>query len=379
MLMLETVFKFTGKDLTKLSVLMVAATLLFGLPGLVIILFFQWITNQSYALESIDKHGISQIGASRLGGAAVFGVSLILYVFGSHSERVDSNSLQAVPMTAWLTIFVCMSIGLLDDLKSNLLSPRFRLMSTVLIFSFCLYFWPSLIPSDLGVPILDTLLASPLLGWFVTLIFCIGFINAINMADGANGLMSGILTVAFIVFYLETGLMVYAVLIVSCGLFAMFNVISGRLFLGDAGAYGLGSVLVISGLYLFSQRIFSAPFLAVLFSYPCLDILVTVVRRLVKGRSILLPDNDHLHNRVHFFFQKWFRSKTLANSMTGICIVSLSSGISLLGFTQEWWSVSSNMWIWVFFAQILIYSFVFILTGINRTLSQYVVDSRNNV
>ena len=57
--MLEKAFKFTGKDLTKLSIMMILATLLFGLPGLVVMLFLQWITNQSYALESVDKHGIS--------------------------------------------------------------------------------------------------------------------------------------------------------------------------------------------------------------------------------------------------------------------------------------------------------------------------------
>ena len=64
MLMLDKAFKFTGKDLTKLTIMIVMATLLFGLPGLMMMLFFQWITTQSYALESSDKHGISKVGAS---------------------------------------------------------------------------------------------------------------------------------------------------------------------------------------------------------------------------------------------------------------------------------------------------------------------------
>ena len=38
MLMLDRAFKFTGKDLTKLSIMIVVATLLFGLPGLVVML-----------------------------------------------------------------------------------------------------------------------------------------------------------------------------------------------------------------------------------------------------------------------------------------------------------------------------------------------------
>ena len=77
--MLNKAFKFTGKDLTKLSIMLIIATLLFGLPGLVIMLLLQWITNQSYAIEAVDKHGISKIGASRLGGAAIFGSAILLF------------------------------------------------------------------------------------------------------------------------------------------------------------------------------------------------------------------------------------------------------------------------------------------------------------
>ena len=370
--MLDKAFKFTGKDLTKLTIMIVMATVLYGLPGLMMMLFLQWITYRSYALESADKHGISQVGASRLGGAAVFGFALILYLLGSYSGVLVSGSLTSAPAVGWFAVIGCMLIGLADDLKSNLLSPRFRLLSTVVIFSVCLGLWSSLIPRGLGVPILDTLLAAPYIGWFLTIVFCIGFVNAVNMADGANGLMPGTLTLAFIVFYMETGLVVYAVLMTSCGLFTIFNVISGRLFLGDAGAYGLGSVLVISGLFLFGEGVFSASFLAVLFAYPCIDILVTVTRRRLEGRSIFLPDNDHLHNRVHFHCQNWFRSKTLANSMTGVLIVSLSSGLALLGYTQAWWSVTSNQWAWVFLAQCAMYVATFVVTGLSRPSSQYV-------
>ena len=372
--MLDKAFKFTGRDLTKLTIMIIMATLLFGLPGLMMMLLLQWITYQSYAIESTDKHGISQVGASRLGGAAVFGFALILYLLGSYSEILVSDSLPPAPAVGWFAVIGCTLIGLIDDLKSNLLSPRFRLISTVVIFSVCLGLWSSLIPRSLGVPVLDTLLAAPFIGWALTVVFCIGFVNAINMADGANGLMPGTMTLAFIAFYMETGLLAYAVLMTSCGLFTIFNVISGRLFLGDAGAYGVGSVLVISGLFLFSEGVFSAAFLAVLFAYPCIDILVTVTRRRLKGRSILLPDNDHLHNRVHFHCQNWFRSKTLANSMTGVLIVSLSSGIAILGYTQDWWPATSNQWAWVFLAQCAMYLATFVVTGLNRPSSQYVTS-----
>ena len=173
---------------------------------------------------------------------------------------------------------------------------------------------------------------------------------------------------------MEVGSFTYAIFMTTCGLFTLFNVISGRLFLGDAGAYGLGSMIALNGLFLYSAEVFSAAFLAVLFAYPCIDILVTVIRRRIKGRSIFLADNDHLHNRVYFHFQCWFRSKTLANSMTGLLIVSCSSGLALLGYTEAWWSVTSNKWAWLFLAQFSMYLLTFFLTGLNRPSSQYVTS-----
>ncbi len=370
--MLDKAFKFTGRDLTKLSIMMVMATLLFGLPGLLIMLFLQWITSQSYAIESIDKHGISKVGASRLGGAAIFGSALALYLFGAYSGVIEPSPLSTISIAFWLSIFSCACIGLMDDLKSNLLSPKIRLIIISLIFGLCLLVMPVLIPQKIGIVGLDYLLSKAIVGWLITLVFCVGFVNAVNMADGANGLIPGIILIAFTIFYMEVASFTYAIFMTTCGLFTLFNVISGRLFLGDAGAYGLGSMLVLSGLFFYSSGVFSAAFLAVLFAYPCIEILVTVARRRIEGRSIFLPDNDHLHNRIHFHCQRWFRSKTLANSFTGILILSFSSGLALLGYIEVWWSVTSNNWAWVFLGQCTVYLFAFIVTGLARPLSQYV-------
>ena len=126
MLMLDKAFKFTGRDLTKLTIMIIMATLLFGLPGLMMMLILQWITYQSYAMEPPDKHGISQVNASRLGGAAIFGFALTLYLLGSYSEVLVSDSLPSAPLVGWFAVIACMLIGLADDLKSNFLSPRCR-------------------------------------------------------------------------------------------------------------------------------------------------------------------------------------------------------------------------------------------------------------
>ena len=373
----KSLYILTAKDLVKLSVIMLLAVIFYGLTGLIIMLFFQWITLQSYAADAADKHGISQVSASRLGGLAIFISWLGLMLAGYYNGYLGGKSGgPAGPYWIdWFAVGCCAVLGLAEDLRNNMLSPRFRLFAELAIFAIAIAFWPLLIPIDFGLPGLDALMAVPVIGWFLTVVFCVGFINAVNMSDGANGLMPGIMTIAYSLFYLNTGEFVYAAMMTACGLFTLFNVISGRLFLGDTGAYGLGASLAISALYLFSQDVFSAAFLACLFAYPCIDFVVTLIRRYRAGRSIFLPDNDHLHNRIHYHFQQWLPSKTLANSMTGVLVVASSSGLALVGYVNQWWLVTSHFWGWVFLFQWVGYGVVFYLTGLNRSNSQYVVAS----
>ena len=371
--MTKPLFVLTERDLGKLSVMMLLSVILFGLSGLVIMIFLQWITRQSYAQDSIDKHGISRVSASRLGGAAIFISWLGLLLAGYRSDYFgDASGGPSGPYWIdWIAVGCCGLLGLVEDLRNNYLSPRCRLYAEFGIFGLAVWVWPVLIPVGLGIPGLDLLMGLPLIGWLLTVVFCVGFVNSVNMADGANGLMAGVMTIAFSLFYLSTGEFVYAAMMTACAVFTIFNVISGRLFLGDAGAYGLGASLAISGLYLFYENVFSAAFLACLFAYPCIDFIMTLARRYRAGRSIFLPDNDHLHNRLHYHFQRWLPSKTLANSLTGGLVVASSSGLTAVGYIYQWWPVTSHLWAWLFLFQCIGYWIVFYLTGLGRRNFQY--------
>jgi hypothetical protein len=61
--------------------------------------------------------------------------------------------------------------------------------------------------------------------------------------------------------------------------------------------------------------------------------------------------------------------------MTGLLVVAGSSGLALAGYLNQWWLVTSNLWVWVFLFQWLGYGVIFYLTGLNRSVSQYVVES----
>ena len=169
--------------------------------------------------------------------------------------------------------------------------------------------------------------------------------------------------VTFYIFSAEVGGIEFASMLIGCGVFLIYNVISGRLFLGDAGSYGLGASLLLSALFVYSEDLVSLSFLAVLFFYPCFDLLVSIARRKIAGVPVMQPDNDHLHNRVHNFFKTLFKSKTTANSATGVSLALGSSGFALAGYLGGFILITSDSWLWVFAFQSALYLVVFFSLG----------------
>ena len=123
---MNNLFVLTEKDLVKLSVMMLLAAIFFGLSGLVMMIILQWITRQSYAKDSVDKHGISTVSASRLGGAAVVACTVGLVALGAYNGFVNTKGAPLVlQLPVWLAIIGCMSLGLVEDLRNNYLSPSY--------------------------------------------------------------------------------------------------------------------------------------------------------------------------------------------------------------------------------------------------------------
>ena len=358
-------FTLSGRELSKLAVMSLLATAAFGVGGLVVILLMQWMTLQSYASDAVDKHGIAEVQASRLGGVALVSavlMSLALFIInGDKGSEAVSQVQDNWPI--WFGAAGCFTLGLIEDLRNNSLSPRFRLISKATVLAMVFLLAPELIPSSIGLPGVDWLLSIPFIAFVVCLFFSVGFINAVNTVDGANGLVIGIFVINCYIFTAEMDGIALPAGLYGASLFLIFNVVSGRLFLGDAGAYAIGSAMLVTGLTAFSEGVVSLPFLAVLFFYPCVDFSVSLIRRCINGESITAPDNDHLHNRVYAYFKSVFKSKNMANSATGLSIAAGSSGIALVGYVGELIPISSNLWIFVFLTQCGLYGLIFVTAG----------------
>lgn len=364
----------TKKELVHISILVVLAGIFFGLVGSIVTILLQWFSLQQAGVDSASKHGISSRTSSRLGGLALM-LSVVIFFLVDYSldHTVFLSDFEAYGNHRFgiFAIMCCAAMGLAEDLKADFLSPTLRLLLKFVLFAGIIFVWPELVPKSLGLVGFDYLLSVPLIGALMVIIFLVGFINAVNMADGANGLVPGVAFFSILLFSLQTGRVVDESFMAACGVFLLFNILTGRLFLGDAGTYGLGAALAIYGLMFFNAGVFSLGFLAALFAYPCLDFLVSIVRRMAVGRSPFSPDNDHLHNRIHYHLRLKLRSQVAANSMTGILVSASTSGLVLVAFIGEWWPPSSNEWGYLFLFECILYAFVFYLTGLRRTAPQH--------
>jgi len=142
-------------------------------------------------------------------------------------------------------------------------------------------------------------------GLLLTLLSLVGLQYAFNMSDGADGVAGGtaLIWCLFLLAGSPAGLAgPLALLAAGLGCFLLFN-LSGRVFLGDSGAYGLAAGIALLGLA--GQGPATAATgpgnltLLALFLVPVLDCLRLIVTRLARGRSPLSPDRDHLHHHLY--------------------------------------------------------------------------------
>lgn len=346
----------SDRELAKLFVMLFLAAFLFGITGLVGMLVMQWVTRQRYAKDEAAKHGISQVNASRLGGVVIIGLALsfLLIRFIGGYEFDDVGPL-GIHLWGWLAFLSTSLLGLIEDIDNDFLSPTLRLIMLTLFFGITFLIWPETIPNNIGYELIDNMMSNPIIGWAIAVIFCVGFINAINMADGANGLVPGIVFIASVIFNMVIGALVWEILAIVTGVFLLFNVISGRLFLGDAGAYGLGSILVLAGFYSVNTGRISVEFAAVMMCYPCVEVVMSMIRRRVAGRSMFKPDNYHLHNYIHRHLKANLRSRVAANSLTGLTVALATTGVAFIGLNWNILEATSSDWGWVFVVQVLVY------------------------
>jgi UDP-GlcNAc:undecaprenyl-phosphate/decaprenyl-phosphate GlcNAc-1-phosphate transferase len=135
-----------------------------------------------------------------------------------------------------------------------------------------------------------------------TIICLVGLQNAINMADGMNGLVIGLAafwTACLMVFAPDHLQLYLRFMLLGLLILLPFNM-RDSLFLGDAGSYSIGATIGILMIYTFNVSDGQLPMLTVVLwlFVPVADTLRVMITRLMHDRSPMTADKNHLHHRL---------------------------------------------------------------------------------
>jgi UDP-GlcNAc:undecaprenyl-phosphate GlcNAc-1-phosphate transferase len=204
----------------------------------------------------------------------------------------------------WLALAVAMmfGIGMIDDRRH--LPPLLRIGVALLILGSVMTVAPEFQVYTLqfaGQP--NGINLGGALGLGFTLPCLVGLLNAVNMADGKNGIVTGLGLVwtGVLWFHAPPALLpLLATVFAALAVIWSFNM-AGKLFLGDGGSYALSALFGLLAIFVYNGRGASlfAGDVAVLFGVPVFDTIRLMVARASAGRSPFHPDRDHLHHHLY--------------------------------------------------------------------------------
>ncbi len=152
-------------------------------------------------------------------------------------------------------------------------------------------------------------------GWFIVpiIIFIVMFTaNAVNIADGMDGLAGGMLIITFSALTLLSWIngfgeiaILNATTVGAVAAYTYFNIKPARFIMGDVGSLSLGALLAVNAMAI--GEITTLFFLGFMFYIEALTVVIQVASRYTLGRKIfkMAP----LHH--HFELKGWSEEKTV--------------------------------------------------------------------
>lgn len=233
-----------------------------------------------------------------VGGAACMPPTIAVLVLGVAAGGLEGPDIPAMWAMATATALSFL-VGLLDD-RNHIPALR-RLLICGSMFLCALLIRPEFIVSALSI---EAFGLKTELGWLAvpfSVLCLLAFQNAVNMADGRNGLVAGI-SIIWLLALLSYGRhpsnMAAITLVIGLFVVLLANM-QGRLFLGDAGTYGLGAFIGLATIWIHRSGIgLHTIDVAVILSVPVLDMVRLFVFRIANGQSPFVGGHDHLHHYI---------------------------------------------------------------------------------
>ena len=254
----------------------------------------------------------------RVGGVAIVIASIIPIVIWMNIDKGLVGVLLGVALLFFL--------GVIDDIKNLDYKAKFivQIAAILLIFIF------GFIDYTKGYYSEQNIVPAPLLV-AIYLFFILGVTNAINLADGLDGLAGGEALLSFSIIgllaYEYNHIVVLTIVLAVMGAifgFLRFNTYPAKIFMGDTGSLFLGFLLgLLSVALTYSEENAYAKTLPLLLvGLPVFDTLMVIIVRLAKKQSPFTADRNHFHHRLLDNGLKHYQSVLVVYMIQGLYVLT---------------------------------------------------------
>ena len=248
-------------------------------------------------------------------------------------------------------------VGFLDDLKIKI-QPFKRLIIMLILLFLIIYLLPIKI-FNIDVSFLIFLMNNHLFSSIFVILCFLFVINGANLIDGFNGLLTiNLIIINIILVYVNVDnantkfsflLLAQIIILLS---FLLFNFPKAKIFLGDSGAYLMGSLIAINVITTNNLNPdISSFFFCTLLFYLFFEVFFSFFRKLSQRKSPIFPDNKHLHMLSYYKVCDLF-GKEKANFLNSLIINSIYLSLVLPGLYFLDNPIISRYW---FFLLLIIY------------------------
>jgi len=279
-----------------------------------------------------------------LGGISFFLIFLFAIVFVNLSPfKVGFN----IPLIGlFIATTLAFLMGLADDAFNT--QPLVKIITQVLCGLV-------LVLSGNGVFVFE----NAFLNTGVTILWVVALMNSLNMLDNMDGIttiVSNVVIMFFIIFFVRTGMTNSALCLVNvCVLacltgFLIFNFHPSKMFMGDTGSQFLGLFIAYSSIQVvWNNSLIPASFNPILFNtiivililiIPFTDTSTVIVNRLRAGKSPFVGGKDHT---THHLFFGGITEKRIFILYFFITLIAISLAYQLIfhfNYIMFWISVS---------------------------------------
>ena len=271
---------------------------------------FKFLIDKKYSIHK----SFASTNLTPISGGIVFYISIITFI--------STDNLYFKILITFIFL-----IGLLSDI--NYLKSPFKRILFQLFFIFLFIYINEIYVETIRLDIIDQLLQNIIFKIIFTSFCLLVLINGSNFIDGLNTILIGYYIIVSVICILlikkfglhHTNFQNFVIILSTLCVLFIFNFF-GKLFSGDGGAYLISFIIGIFLINLvgFSEQI-SPYFVACLLWYPAYENLFSIFRKTILKKSIIKPDNRHLHHLIFLYLKNKIKLKnSLLNSISGISV-----------------------------------------------------------